>query len=125
MRLSPPHLVLALAALLALPAAAAEPKEPAAPEKAGAASPAMKIHVDPATGALVPAPPAAAKGALSTAPAEQLPALKVQKVQAKPGGKMVKLDDRFMMDVTAKAGPDGTVSQSCEVEHAKEAHRDR
>lgn len=124
MRLSPPHVVLALAALLALPAAAADQKEQAAPEKAGAA-PAMKIHVDPATGALVKAPPAAAKEARAAVAAEPLPALKVQRVQAKAGGKMVKLDDRFMMDVTAKAGPDGTVSQSCEVEHAKGARNER
>jgi hypothetical protein len=124
MRLSPHHLVLALAALLALPAAAGDPKE-AAPKKSDAAAPAMKIHVDPATGALLPEAPPAAKGALAAAPVESLPALKVMKVQAKAGGKMVKLDDRFMMDVTATAGPDGKVSQSCEVEHAKEARRER
>ena len=83
MRLSPPHLALALAALLAFPAAAAEPQEPAALKKPAAeAGPAMKIHVDPATGALRPEAAPGAKGALAAAPAESLPPLKVQKVQA-------------------------------------------
>ncbi len=125
MRTSPPHLVLAFAALLALPAAAADPKAPASPQKGDAAAPAMKAYVDPANGALLPAPPPAAKGALAAAPVDQLPPLKVQQVTTKAGGRKVKLDDRFMMDVTAKAGTDGKVSQSCEVEHAKEARRDR
>lgn len=119
MRLSPPHLVLALAALLAFPAAAGDPKGPAAPKKSDAAAPAMKVHVDPATGALAPQAPAASKGSLAAAPVDSLPPLKVQAVLVKAGGKMVKLDDRFMMDVTATAGPDGKVTQSCEVEHAK------
>lgn len=123
MRLSPPHLVLALAALLALPAAADEPKVPAAPKKADAA-PAMKIHVDPATGAVVPEPPPSAKATLAGAPVESLPPLKVQKVQTKAGGKMIKLDDRFMMEMTATAS-DGKVAHSCEAGHAKEARRER
>lgn len=125
MRTSPPHLVLAFAALLALPAAAADPKAPASPQKGDAAAPAMKAYVDPATGALLPAPPPAAKGALAAVPDQPLPALKVQVVRAKAGGKMVKLDDRFMMEMTATVAPDGKVSHSCEAEHAKEARRER
>jgi len=125
MRSTPSPLVLALAAVLALPAAAGDSNPPAAPKKGESAAPAMKAHVDPVTGALVSAPPQAAKGALAAAPAQPLPALKVQAVKAKPGGRMVKLDDRFMMEMTATAAPDGKVSHSCEAEHAKEARRER
>lgn len=125
MRSTPSHLVLALAAVLALPAAAGDSNPPAAPKKGEAAAPAMKAHVDPVTGALVPAPPQATKAALAAAPVQPLPALKVQAVKAKPGGKMVRLDDRFTMEMTESVGPDGKVSHSCEAEHEKKARRER
>lgn len=112
MRLKPFHLVLALAALLSLPLAADEAKEKAAGTPAAPGAAAMKIHVDPATGQLS-APAPGAVGALAAAPAERLPALKVEKVTTAAGGKKVRLDDRFMMEMTAKATPDGRPFATC------------
>ncbi len=95
----PPHIALALAALLALPLSAGEVKEKAADKPAAPATEAaMKIHVDPATGQVVS----------NAAP------LKVEKVTTKAGGKKVNLQGRFMMEMAATAGPDGTVSHGCD-----------
>ncbi|MFN7988373.1 MAG: hypothetical protein U0529_12940 [Thermoanaerobaculia bacterium] len=112
MRLKPHHFVLALAALLALPLAADEAKgtAPGTPAAPGAA--AMKVHVDPATGQLS-APAAGTQGALAAAPAGRLPALKVEKVTTAAGGRKIRLDDRFMMEVKAATAPDGKVAVTC------------
>lgn len=115
MRRKLPPIVLALAALLALPLAAGETKEkpagtPAAP--APSAAPAMKVHIDPATGQFS-APAPGTVGALAAAPADTLPMPRVVKAPTRAGGKMVRLDDRFMMALTAKATPDGKVTVSC------------
>lgn len=120
MRLKPHRLALALSALLAFPALAGEAKEkPAGKTAPPEAESAMKIHVDPATGQLVPQPAPGTKAALAPAPAAELPPLKVEAVKAKAGGKMVRLDDRFMMEMTVSVGPDGKVTQSCVAEHEK------
>ena len=114
----PTHLsALALAAFLALPLAAAE-KKTEAPAAPGAA---MKIHVDPATGQVVERPATGTREALAPARADALPPLKIENGKTKAGGKRVRLDDRFMMQMTAAAGPDGKVSQSCVPEHEKGA----
>jgi hypothetical protein len=89
----------------------------------------MKIHVDPVTGQVTSKPDPAAKAAVS-APAGELPPLKVEKVSTKAGGKKVRLDDRFMMEVTATVGPDGKSSQTCvaaqdKPAEAKEHRHDR
>lgn len=109
----PPHIALALAALLALPLSAGEVKEKAADKPAAPATEAaMKIHVDPATGQVVSK---AAPGARTTATAmESAAPLKVEKVTTKAGGKKVNLQGRFMMEMAATAGPDGTVSHGCD-----------
>ena len=115
MRRKLPQIVLALAALLALPLAAGEAKEkPAAAPAAGAASaaPAMKIHVDPATGQLS-APAPGTVGTLAAAPAENLPMPRIVTSKTKGGGKLVRLDDRFLMETAAKATPDGKVAITC------------
>ena len=128
MRLKPHHLVLALAALLALPLAADEAKEKAAAKPAAPEPPAVKVYVDPATGQLS-APAPAAQGA--AAPAGRLPALKVEKVTTAPGGKKVRLDDRFTMEVKATTSPDGNVGVTCNeagtpaVSATEEKRRDR
>ena len=123
MRLKPPHIALALAALLALPLAAAETKEKAStPPAAPAAGAAMKIYVDPATGQIVPMPVTAEPKARAAAtPQAPLPALKVEKGTTKAGGRRVRLDDRFMMEMTATVTPDGKVSYSCKEEGPKGA----
>jgi hypothetical protein len=120
MRLKPHRLALALFALLAFPALAGETKEkPAGKTTPPEAESAMTIHVDPATGQLVSKPAAGTKSALAPAPAAELPALKVEKGTTKAGGKRVRLDDRFMMEMTLSVGPDGKVTQSCVAEHEK------
>ena len=130
MRRKPPALALALAALLALPLAADEAKEKAAAKPAAPEPPAVKVYVDPATGQLS-APAPAAQGALAAAPAGRLPALKVEKVTTAPGGKKVRLDDRFTMEVKATTSPDGNVGVTCNeagtpaVSATEEKRRDR
>ncbi len=121
MTLKPPHIALALAALLALPLAAAETKEKAStPAAAPATGAAMKIYVDPATGQIVPKPiPTDAKALAAATPQAPLPALKVEKGTTKAGGRRVRLDDRFMMEMTATTTPDGKISYSCKEEGAK------
>ena len=120
MRLKPHRLALALSALLAFPALAGEAKEkPAGKTAPPEAESAMKIHVDPATGQLVPQPAPGTKAALAPAPAAELPPLKVEKGTTKAGGKRVRLDDRFMMEMTAAVGPDGKVSHGCVAENEK------
>lgn len=122
MRPKPHRLALALSALLAFPAIAGETKEkPAGKTPPPPAEPAMTIHVDPATGQLLPHPAPGTKTALAPAPAEELPPLKVEAVKAKAGGKMVRLDDRFMMVMTATVAPDGTLAHACVPEQEKAA----
>jgi hypothetical protein len=120
MRLKPHRLALALSALLAFPALAGEAeKTPAGKTASPEAESAMKIHVDPATGQLLPRPAPGTKAALAPAPAAELPPLKVEKGTTKAGGKRVRLDDRFMMEMTVSVGPDGKVSQTCVAEQEK------
>ncbi len=122
MRLKPPCLGLALAALLAFPLAAEEArKEPPGKPATPAAEAALKVYVDPATGQLVPTADPSTKAALAPAPAAGLPVLKVEKGTTKAGGKRIRLDDRFQMQVTAKAAPDGKITQDCAAEHEKAA----
>jgi hypothetical protein len=137
MKRKPPPIAIALAAILAFPLLAGETKEKAAAKPAAtAAAPAVKAHVDPATGELVSpkGDPAAARGALAAMPAESAQPLKVEKVTAKAGGQKVNLQGRFLMESTASVGPDGKLSQSCNqnagaalkpVEPAKEHRHDR
>jgi hypothetical protein len=116
MRLKPPHIALALVALLAFPLSAGEKSEkaPAGPAASAAAS-ALKVHVDPATGQVVSpkSDPAAARGVSATMPAESAQPLKVEKVTTKAGGQKVNLQGRFMMESTVSIGPDGKLSQGC------------
>lgn len=122
MRPKPHRLALVLSALLAFPALAGEAKEkPAGKTPPPPAESAMKVHVDPATGQLVPQPAPGTKAALAPAPAAELPPLKVEAVKAKAGGRMVRLDDRFMMEMTATVAPDGTVAHACVPEQEKAA----
>jgi len=110
-----PRLAIALAALIALPLAAGETKGNAAEKPAApAAEAAMKVFIDPSTGKIDPKADPPTRGVLPTAPASELPALRVEKGTTKAGGKRVRLDNRFMMAMTASAGTDGKVSQSCE-----------
>ena len=130
-----PHLALALAALLALPLAAAAAEEKAAEKPASqAAGSAMKAHVDPATGQFVQKPAPGTKGPQAPAPATAYPAPKVERMSAKGGAKRVRLDDRFVMQMTETVGPDGKVSHTCTARHetagqtpapAKEHRHDR
>jgi hypothetical protein len=122
MRLKPHNIALALAALLAFPLAAGGSETKAAEKPAAlAADSAMKAHIDPVTGQLVSKADPSTKGILASAPAvERLP-LKVEKGMTKAGGKRVRLDDRFMMGMTATAAPDGKVSTTCETEQEKAA----
>jgi hypothetical protein len=116
MRFKPPHVALALAALLAFPLLADEPKgTPAGKPAAPAAESAMKIHVDPVTGQVVSpkSDPAASRGVTATS-AQALPPLKVEKGTTKAGGRRVNLRGRFMMEMTASVGPDGKVSHGCD-----------
>ncbi len=116
---------LVLAAFVSFPVAATE-KKSEAPRPAPAAEAAMKIHVDPATGQVV-APksaPDTARPATAAASAEAFPPTRVEKVTTKAGGKKVALHGRFMMEMTAKVGPDGKVTHTCvpiEEEAAKTA----
>lgn len=106
---------LVLAALVSFPVTATE-KKSEAPRPAPAAEAAMKIHVDPATGQVV-APksaPETARPATAAASAEAFPPTRVEKVTTKAGGKKVALHGRFMMELTAKVGPDGKVTHDCE-----------
>ena len=106
---------LVLAAFVSFPVAATE-KKSEAPRPAPAAEAAMKIHVDPATGQ-VAAPksaPETARPTTSAASAEAFPPTRVEKVTTKAGGKKVALHGRFMMETTAKVGPDGKVAHTCE-----------
>ncbi len=120
MRQKLPHLALALAALVSLPLAAAEATEKATPKPdAPAAGSAMKIHVDPATGQIVPKPVVPEAKALAAAPPESLPVLKVEAGRTKAGGKRVRLDGRFMMEMVATVQPDGSVTHSCDAKHEK------
>ena len=106
---------LVLAALVSFPVAATE-KKSEAPKAAPAAEAAMKIHVDPATGQVVApkADPQAAGPRTTAAAVESFPPTRVEKVTTKAGGKKVALHGRFMMEMTAKVGPDGKVSHGCE-----------
>jgi hypothetical protein len=115
MRFKPPHVALALAALLAFPLIADETKgTPAGKPAAPAAESAMKIHVDPVTGQVVsPKSPAASRGVTATS-AQALPPLKVEKVTTKAGGKKVNLKGRYMMEMAVSVGPDGKVSHGCD-----------
>lgn len=116
MRPNPPHLALALAALIVFPLTASETKgtageKPAAP----AAEAAMKIHVDPATGQVVSpkSDPGAARSATPAAATETAQPFRVEKVTTKAGGKKVNLQGRFMMEMAATATADGKVSSTC------------
>lgn len=116
MRLKPPHVAIAFAAILALPLLAGETNEKAgAKASAPAAGSAVKVHVDPATGQVVSpkSDPAAARGVSATMPAESAQPLKVEKVTAKAGGQKVNLQGRFLMESTASVGPDGKLSHEC------------
>lgn len=106
---------LVLAALASFPLAAAERKS-GDPRPAPTAEAGMKIHVDPATGQLV-APksdPDAARNVAAAAPAEASPQFKVEKVTTNGKGRMVHLNGRLMMEMTATVGPDGKVSHGCD-----------
>jgi|GEM_PF-2387455 len=115
MRPNPPHLALALAALIAFPLAAGETNGKAGEKPAPpAAEAAMKIHVDPATGQVVSpkSDPGAARSAASAA-AETARPLRVEKVTTKAGGRKVNLQGRFMMEMAATATADGKVASTC------------
>ena len=120
MTLKPPTLVLALAALLSLPLAAEEAKEKAPAKPAAPEAAAMKVFVDPATGQVTSAPDPSSRAALAAAPTGARPALKVEKVTTRAGGKKIRLDDRFTMEMTATAAPDGKATVTC-TEAAKPA----
>lgn len=114
MRLKPPTLVLAFAALLALPLAAEEAKEKAAGKAAAPSTEAaLKVFVDPATGQVTSKPDSSSRASLAAAPTAERPALKVEKVTTKAGGKKVLLDDRFTMEMTATTTPDGKAAVTC------------
>lgn len=114
MRLKPPTLALALAALIALPLAADEAKEKAAGKPATPSTEAaMKVFIDPATGQVTSKPDSASRAALAAAPSGERPALRVEKVTTKAGGKKVRLDDRFMIEMTATTTPDGKAAVTC------------
>ena len=105
---------LVLAAFVSFPVSATE-KKSEAPRPTPAAEAAMKIHVDPATGQVI-APkssPDAARPTTAAASAEAFPPTRVEKVTTKAGGKKVALHGRFMMEMTAKVGPDGKVTHDC------------
>jgi hypothetical protein len=137
MRTKLPSIALALAALLAFPLSAGETKGKAAEKPAApAAEAAMKIHVDPATGQVVE--PKSSQGdarvVSATATAENAQPLRVEKVTTKAGGRKVNLQGRFMMEMSATAGPDGKVAHACDSTHesdpkaaapAKEHRHDR
>ena len=113
MRPKPPHLVLALAALLSLPLAAEEAKEKPAGTPAAPAAPAMKAHIDPATGQFLSEPDPSTPSRRAATSAGSLPRLKVEKVTTSAGGKKIRLDERFLMEMTARATPDGGSSVTC------------
>lgn len=119
MRPTPTRIVLALAALLASPLVAGEtadrvPAKTAAP----AAGAAMRAHVDPATGQDVTPRAGASRSTLSPALAESEAPLHVEQGKTKSGGKMVRLDGRFMVASVATVGPDGKAVQRCVETHA-------
>jgi hypothetical protein len=117
MKLTVPRLAIALAALIAFPLAAGETKGKTAEKPAPpAAEAAVKIHVDPATGQIVSpkSDPDAATGVSATSTAQALPALHVEKVTTKAGGKKVNLQGRYMMEMAATVGPDGKVAATCD-----------
>jgi hypothetical protein len=115
MRPNPPHLALALAALIAFPLFADETKaKPAEKPAAPAVESAMKIHVDPATGQLVsPKSDPAADRSATPAVAEATQPLRVERVTTRAGGKKVNLQGRFMMEMAVTASADGKVSSTC------------
>lgn len=80
-------------------------------------APAMRVFVDPVTGELLPAPAAEARAA--AAPAPDLPPLAMQESPVTGGGKMVVLDDRFMLEMSATVAPNGEVRHLCQTEEAK------
>ena len=45
--------------------------------------------------------------------AGERPALKVEKVTTRAGGKKIRLDDRFTMEMTATTAPDGKAAVTC------------
>ncbi len=115
MRPNPPHLALALVALIAFPLTASETKSTAGDKPAAPATEAaMKIHVDPATGQVVSpkSDPGAARSATSAA-AESAQPLRVERVTTRAGGKKVNLQGRFMMEMAVTATADGKVSSTC------------
>lgn len=116
MRPNPPHLALALAALIAFPLTASETRSTAGDKPvAPAIQEAMKIHVDPATGQMVSpkSDPGAARSATSAVATEAARPLRVEKVTTKAGGKKVNLQGRFMMEMAVTATADGKVSSAC------------
>lgn len=116
MKLKPPLIAIALAALLAFPVSAGE-KDGKAPARSSApgADSAMKVHVDPATGELVSprSGPGAARGVSAMTPAESARPLKVEKVTAKAGGRKVNLQGRFLMESTVSVAAGGNLSERC------------
>ena len=92
----------------ALPVHAADPNEalPAAPQGA----PAQKIAIDPRTGMLAAAPPAA-----STAmPGPAVRSTPLAGVRLQSGATRVDLQGRYQMAVVAHRGAAGTITTTCE-----------
>jgi len=114
MRPTPTRIVLALAALLASPLVAGETNETAATKPVAPAGAAMRVQIDPSTGQHVsPVSRGAGQAALAAAPAESAAPLRVEQGKTKAGGKMIRLDGRYRMVMTASVGADGKVSRSC------------
>ena len=83
-----------------------------APGVAGPPSASMRVHIDPQTGAIVPAPvgpPAAAQ----MAPPASHSAAGLVEAPAPGGGVMLDLQGRFLSSVTATAAPDGAPHADC------------
>ena len=118
MRPNPTRIVFALAALLAFPLVAGEtagkaPARPAAP----AAGSALRVQIDPSTGQYVTPKAGASRSTLSPALAESEAPLHVEQGKTKSGGKMVRLDGRFMVASVASVGPDGKAVHRCVETH--------
>lgn len=101
--------IAAAAALAAgLPAHAADPSEavPGAPQ----APPAQRVAIDPRTGMLADAPPAAA---VSAAPSPAIRSAPLAGVRLQSGAVRVDLKGRYQMAVVARRDASGAITTTC------------
>ena len=80
------------------------------------AAPGMRAYADPATGTLLPAPPAGAQSLLVPHAAVSTSADGLLEQTAPGGGVMVDVQGRFNNQFTARVQPDGSIAADCHLE---------